>query len=140
MIPRYVARWLWMRAGPFWSGGESVLLLVRRAKPSLRVGNWRMGFQTTNLESRVTSDTAQYGYVLRALVVRRRRAGHSTWRPRNMAPAAASRARVRDRLVPATQSGGIGRQPGDPSGLTVKCGPSRQTAIRMSAFPLWQPR
>src|SRR6185437_6835098 len=61
MIPRYAARWLWMRAGPFWSGGESVLLLVRRAKPSLRVGNWRMGFQTTNLESRVTSDTAQYG-------------------------------------------------------------------------------
>ena len=103
MIPRYAARWLWMRAGPFWSGGESVLLLVRRAKPSLRVGNWRMGFLTTNLESRVTSDTAQYGYVLRALVVRRRRAGH-------------------------------------PSGLTVKCGPSRQTAIRMSAFPLWQLR
>ena len=66
MIPRYAARWLWMRAGPFWSGGGSVLLLVRRAKPSLRVGNWRVGFQTTNLESRVTSDTAQYGYVLRA--------------------------------------------------------------------------
>src|SRR5690348_1707611 len=76
-----------MRAGPFWSGGGSVLLLVWRAKPSLRVGNWRVGFQTTNFESRVTSDTAQYGYVLRALVVRRRRApvtqpgARETWHP-----------------------------------------------------------
>lgn len=43
---------------------------------------------------------------------------------------------MRDRLVPAMQSDGVGRQPGDPSGLTVKCGPSRQAAIRMSAFPL----